>query len=202
MNTWLVADWHLGEDRFDIMQRPFTDAQEHVDVMVANHNALVKPDDFVYVNGDVLYQKANPAVYMPQIARFNGHKVLLRGNHDRVFCNDAFSPYFDEIHAEGVGVDVELDGLPCHLVHYPTLAVKDRFNIVGHIHSAWKFQLNSLNIGVDVHHFHPVNANKLSFFLKAISEFYDYDVWAAYNEANQSHWATRGKKETYFTPQA
>lgn len=198
MNTWLVADWHLGEDRFEIMQRPFTDAQEHIDVMVKNHNDLVEPDDRVYVNGDVLYQKADPAVYLQQIARFNGRKILLRGNHDRPFSDEMFAPYFEKIHAEGEGVDVELDGVPCHLVHYPSLAIKERFNIVGHIHSAWKFQLNSLNVGVDANHFRPVNANKIGFFLKAISEFYDLDVWTAYLGANQSHWETRGKKSNYF----
>ena len=31
MKRWITADWHLGEDRFQIMQRPFATAQMHVD---------------------------------------------------------------------------------------------------------------------------------------------------------------------------
>jgi len=57
METWITADWHLGEDRFKIMNRPFSTAQEMVDTLVENHNKLVDPDDLVYMVGDVVYQK-------------------------------------------------------------------------------------------------------------------------------------------------
>jgi calcineurin-like phosphoesterase family protein len=201
MSKFLVADLHLGEDRWDLMGRPFTDVQEHVDVMVRNHNSIVSPDDVVYVVGDALYQKADPEVFLPQIARFNGRKILCRGNHDRPFTDAQFSPYFDEIHAEGEGIAVNLGGLECWIQHYPSLASADVFNIVGHVHGAWKFQLNSLNVGVDANHFYPTPEAKIPFFLKAITEFYDNDVWAAYAYANQAYIANRGKKSNYFTPE-
>ena len=58
MKTFLTADWHIGEERFELMQRPFRTVAEYIDALVAYHNAAVAPDDLVYVNGDVLYQKA------------------------------------------------------------------------------------------------------------------------------------------------
>ena len=200
MKTFLTADWHIGEERFELMQRPFRAVAEYIDALVAHHNAAVAPDDLVYVNGDVLYQKASPEEFLPHVARFHGRKILLRGNHDRPFTDAQFAPYFERIVVEGEGIDVTIAGVPCFITHYHSLAREDRFNLVGHIHGAWKFQLNSLNVGVDVHHFRPVAEEQIPFFLKAIESFYDLDVWTAYQSANQAHFATRGKKSTYFEP--
>jgi calcineurin-like phosphoesterase family protein len=199
MKTWATSDWHLGEDRFEIMQRPFTDVQGAVDAMIANHNALVAPNDLVYVAGDALYQKADPAVFLPQIDRFNGRKILIRGNHDRPFTDEQFAPYFEKIVAEGEGVEIECGGIACYLTHYPTLGRNNRFNLVGHIHGIWKMQLNSLNIGVDVHHFCPVDLSTIPFYHKAICEFYDHDAWACYQPCNEGFRGQRGKQSTYFT---
>lgn len=200
MSLFMTADWHLGEDRWDIMGRPFTDVQEHIDFMVNNHNKLVKPDDEVLMVGDAVYQKADPK-FIEQIARFNGVKTLFRGNHDRPFTDEQYAPYFKEIVAEGEGQEMEICGVPCWVQHYPSLGRADRFNICGHIHGVWKVQLNSLNVGVDASHFHPVPAEKVPFFLKAVTEFYDWDCWACYNPVNQSHFVERGKKSHYFVPE-
>jgi len=31
MKRWITADWHLGEDRFAIMQRPFKEQREMIE---------------------------------------------------------------------------------------------------------------------------------------------------------------------------
>ena len=196
--TFLVADWHLGEDRFELMGRPFSTQMEMIDTLVENHNKLVKPDDDVIVVGDVCYQKTPQ--FLHYVDRFNGKKTLIRGNHDKVFTDEQLEPYFKCIVAEGDGIKVEYENIPLYITHYPTETVGDRFNLVGHIHSAWKYQLNMFNVGVDVNHFKPVNVNKIPFHLKAISEFYDQDVWVAYDERNSSYVGQRGKKGTYFRP--
>ena len=72
MKTWITADWHLGETRFELMGRPFTSANEQIETLIDNHNRLVSPDDHVFMVGDVCYQKAPE--FLPQVARFNGHK--------------------------------------------------------------------------------------------------------------------------------
>ena len=54
--TFLTADWHIGEERFEHMQRPFRTVAEYIDALVAHQNAAVAPDDLLYVNGEVLYQ--------------------------------------------------------------------------------------------------------------------------------------------------
>ncbi len=193
---FLTADWHLGEDRFGIMARPFTTPKEMVDALVEKHNAVVKPEHVVWMVGDAVYQKAPE--FLPEVARFNGKKVLFRGNHDKVFTDEQLAPYFDEIVAEGDGKVLELDGVKYWVTHYPTEAREDMFNLVGHVHGTWKFQLNSINVGVDVHHFKPVPVKDISGFYTAITKFYDRDVWAAYEPCNQVFAGKRGSQGRYF----
>lgn len=196
MSVFLTADWHLGEDRFELMGRPFTTRDEMIDTLIKNHNEIVKPDDHVYMLGDVCYQKTPE--FLPRVDDFNGIKTLFRGNHDRVFTDQDLQPYFRYIVAEGDGMRVMFEDVECWLTHYPTQGVDDAFNLVGHIHAAWKYQLNMLNVGVDVHHFRPVNSDTIPFHLNAITTFYDMDVWVAYAEMNECYRETRGKKSRYL----
>ena len=196
MNKFITADWHLGEDRFELMGRPFATKNQHIRHLITEHNMIVGEEDLVYVNGDACYQKSPES--LPLIAKFNGRKILIRGNHDRVFTDEQLKPYFEEIIPEGDGISIDVEGIPCYITHYPTCGRQDRFNLTGHIHSAWKYQKNMLNVGVDVNGFRPVNLTKIPFHLKAITEFYDNDVWVANNPINTAH-NNRGKNSTYFT---
>jgi len=197
MARWITADWHLGEDRFDLMGRPFRTIDEMIDTLTANHNNLVYPDDEVFVVGDVCYQKRPE--YLCRVADFHGKKTLIRGNHDRVISDEEFLKYFDRVIPEGSGIDMDIEGIPCYLTHYPTTSKQERFNLVGHVHGAYKYQLNMLNVGVDVHHFRPVNLKTIPFHFKAICEYYDQDVWVAYNPINEIYKGLRGKNSSYYS---
>lgn len=199
MNKWITADWHLGETRFDIMQRPFNDVTVHCDTIIRNHNAVVAKDDIVYVLGDVIYQKADPTTFLPMISRMNGIKTLIRGNHDVPFTDEQFKPYFSGgIIPDGQGENLLIDGIKCYATHYPSTGKTDSFNLVGHVHGAWKVQLNCLNVGVDAHHFYPVPFSNISFYVNAITKFYDKDVFAAYLDVNSVFRESRGKKSSYL----
>ena len=197
MKTWLTADWHLGEIRFELMGRPFKTTDEHNATIIERHNSLVQPDDVVIVVGDAVYQKAPE--YLPLVAKLNGKKVLIRGNHDTVFTDEQFAPYFDKIIDEGDGINAKVEDIDCWLTHYPTQGKADKFNLVGHVHGAWKYQLNSYNVGVDTNGYYPVDLAKVPFHFNAIKNFYDDDVWAAYNDINAKFFHNgRGKQGTYF----
>jgi calcineurin-like phosphoesterase family protein len=196
MTTWITSDWHLGEDRMSIMSRPFRDCNDNIEQLIMKHNELVSGDHLVYVLGDICYSKAPQ--YLKHIERFHGKKILIRGNHDNVFTDSELAPYFNDIIPDGQGLELGVEGIPCYLTHYPTQGRIDRFNLCGHIHAAWRYQLNMFNVGVDANHFLPVNLDTIPFHLKAITEFYDDDVWCAYTGANVFHRDTRGKKGSYF----
>ena len=194
--TFLSADHHLGESRMNIMHRPFRSPEEMINILLINHNEIVQSNDIVYHLGDVCYQKTPH--YLSNINDFNGRKILIRGNHDRVFTDDELSPYFEQIIAEGDGIEQDIQDIPCYLTHYPSCGRSDRFNLVGHVHSAWKYQLNMMNVGVDVHHFRPIDITTIPFHFEAICKYYDEDVWVAYNPINQQYLGQRGKSGTYY----
>lgn len=195
-NTWITADWHLGEDRFEIMGRPFVTRDQMINALVYNHNTYVRPEDTVIVVGDVCYQKTPE--FLSHVSRFNGEKILIRGNHDRIFTDKDLYPYFSLIFDEGAGYHWIADDVPCYITHYPTKGSSEYFNLVGHVHSAWKYQLNMLNVGVDVHHFLPVNMNKIPFHFNAIKSCFDDDVWAAYSMENFKYHGKRGIAGSYL----
>lgn len=196
MKTWITADWHLGESRMNIMHRPFNGHEEMTETLLNLHNEIVAPNDNLIFVGDVCNQKTPEMLSL--VSNFNGIKTLIRGNHDRMFSDEELSTYFKEIITEGDGIEMTVSGILCYITHYPTRGRHDRFNLVGHIHSAWKYQLNMMNIGIDVHHFRPVDIDTISFHYDAICKFYDDDVWTAYNYINAKHRVSRGKTGTYL----
>lgn len=196
MKTWLTADLHFGEDRLELMSRPFRNQKEHVTALIKNLNSFVEPEDTLIINGDVCYQKTPE--FLSEVKLLHGRKILIRGNHDRVFSDSDLKPYFEEIVPEGEGKEMVVEGIHCYVTHYPTEGKINRFNLTGHVHAIWKYQLNMFNVGVDVNHFMPVNIDKIPFHFKAIKDFYDNDAWVAYNELNASFVGVRGKQGKYF----
>jgi calcineurin-like phosphoesterase family protein len=194
VSVFFTADWHLGWNRVDLLARPYRNAGEMIGDLIARHNAAVDPDDTVYVVGDALH--ATCAEYAPLLAHLNGHLTLIRGNHD-VLPDADLEPYFDLIVAEGDGVEIDVEGVPCWMTHYPTRARPDRFNLVGHVHGAWRLQRNMLNVGVDAHHLAPMPARMVRFHLEAIRLVHDDDVWCSDHPANTAH-ADRGRPGVYL----
>ncbi len=202
--TFVTADWHLGETRLELMQRSFKSTDEHTQHILERFNAVVSENDTVIMNGDcIALQKDVGAMLklLPNLARFNGRKTLIRGNHDRALSDEQFAPYFERIVVDGGGIETQVDSekgaVPLYITHYPTQSVPDRYNLVAHIHSSWKVQKNMLNVGVDVHSFAPMELSRALFFQQAVTEFYDQDVWVAEHPANQAH-ANRGKPGRYL----
>ena len=194
--VWICADWYLGEDRFELMDRPFISVDHMVNTLAANHNAIVDKNDTVYVIGNVCYQKKPE--FLDRVSLFNGKKTLIRGNHDRPITDAQFKKYFKHVVPEGMGIELEINGIKCYLTHYPTKGREDRFNLVGHVHNIWRFQLNMFNVGIDANHFMPVNFDKIPFWFKAICDYYDNDAWIAYNPINFVYKNNRGKKGSHF----
>lgn len=196
--VFLTADQHLGETRMEIMQRPFYSPNEMADCFIQNHNAIVDENDLVFFAGDIINKDADPNIWLPLLKKFNGRKILFRGNHERKLSDFDLAPYFLKIYPEGTGKAFRFSGVDCWINHYPTQGREDKFNLVGHVHGAWKVQLNMLNIGVDANHFSPHSSARIPFYKTAIEKFFDNDVWVAYNKINSTWIDRRGNKSSYF----
>ena len=132
--VFLVSDTHFGHagvcrfTRADGVTklRPWDDAAEMDEDMIAAWNDRVRPNDKVYHLGDVVINRRA----LSTLARLNGDKVLIRGNHD-IFRDDEYRQYFRELRAYHVMNGMILSHIP---VHESSLG---RFgtNIHGHLHA-------------------------------------------------------------------
>ena len=133
-SVFLVSDTHFGHmgvckfTRSDGVTklRPWDSAEEMDEAMVKAWNETVKPSDKVYHLGDVVINRKS----LKTLARLNGDKVLIRGNHD-IFRDDEYRLYFRELRAYHVMNGMILSHIP---IHEDSLG---RFgtNIHGHTHA-------------------------------------------------------------------
>ena len=133
--TFLVSDTHFGHAgvcRFTHPEtseklRPWTDPDEMDEDMIRAWNDRVRPNDKVYHLGDVVINRRA----LPTLARLNGDKVLIRGNHD-IFRDDEYRQYFRELRAYHVMNGMILSHIPLHEASLGRFGV----NIHGHLHGS------------------------------------------------------------------
>ena len=130
--VWLVSDTHFGHagvcrfTRDDGSKlRPWTDPDEMDEHMVRVWNERVRSQDKCYHLGDVVINRKA----LPTLARLNGDKVLIRGNHD-IFRDDEYREYFRALRAYHVMNGMILSHIPLHEASLGRFGT----NIHGHLH--------------------------------------------------------------------
>jgi len=100
-NIFFISDTHFGQESIihflrpdGTPMRPFANADEMDEALIANWNAVVRPQDHVYHLGDVAMKRK----LIPLIGRCNGHKRLLTGNHDIFDTKKDYLPWFEKIY--------------------------------------------------------------------------------------------------------
>lgn len=132
--VFLTSDTHFGHAgvcRFTEADgvtkiRPWTDPDEMDEEMIRRWNDRVRPNDKVYHLGDVVINRKA----LKTLARLNGDKVLIRGNHD-IFRDDEYREYFRELRAYHVMNGMILSHIPVHEASLGRFGV----NIHGHLHT-------------------------------------------------------------------
>ena len=131
--VFLVSDTHFGHAgvcRFlrddGTKLRPWDDPSEMDEEMIIRWNERVRPNDKVYHLGDVVINRKA----MSTLARLNGDKVLIRGNHD-IFRDDEYRMYFRELRAYHVMNGMILSHIPVHEASLGRFGT----NIHGHLHA-------------------------------------------------------------------
>lgn len=133
-NIFFVSDTHYGhenlydfvDDNGDPARFPHDNAVDCDALMVQNWNRVVKPGDRVYHLGDVAIKKA----HLSTMAKLNGRKVLIRGNHD-IFELKEYAKYFDDVRGTHKIDSVILTHYPIHRENVPHWCKKI---IHGHTH--------------------------------------------------------------------
>jgi calcineurin-like phosphoesterase family protein len=106
--------------------RPWDTAEEMDEHLVKVYNERVKLNDKIYFLGDVVINRRA----LKTLARLNGDKVLIRGNHD-IFPDVEYREYFRELRAYHVMNGMILSHIPIH----PDSLGRFGVNIHGHTHA-------------------------------------------------------------------
>jgi calcineurin-like phosphoesterase family protein len=161
LTAFVTSDLHLGHFKMlsfvnpdGTHMRPFSSIEEMHETMIERFNKMVGPKDRLYILGDVAITRSALGL----LDRFNGSKVLIKGNHDIYKLRDYANHFVDvrgAFHRDGV--------IFTHIpVHPDSLSGRYVGNAHGHLHcfdvkdSSGQPDQKYLNCCVEQHDFAPV----------------------------------------------
>ncbi len=169
-DIWITSDYHLNHDNIlhfidynGNQTRPgFTSISEMNELILSNHNELVKPGDIVYNLGDVIMGDTRNFGSFWRL--FNGRKRLIVGNHDDVKFLSSGN-FFEKVMLWRMfpEFDLMLSHVPLHLSSLNRgKPMKQMFNVHGHIHSLDSPPGPYINVCVEKTNYKPVHIEDLA----------------------------------------
>jgi calcineurin-like phosphoesterase family protein len=167
---FFTADLHLGHANIiKHCDRPFSSVEEMDEHLIFAWNKSVRPNDSVYILGDLIFRSsASPDSYL---SRLRGKKHLIFGNHDKDWVKKSnMSEHFISVERFA---EISDGKHKITLCHYPLMSwnhmAKGSYMIHGHIHNnreAFYFPMlrqmpNLLNAGVEINDYRPVSFDVL-----------------------------------------
>lgn len=181
LTTWHTSDTHFFHTRIlELCNRPFTSVTHMNEAIIERYNSVVAPEDVVYHHGDVALGSIDKS--LPLVGHLNGYKILIPGNHDRVWHDNKpayrerfmieYLKYFQEVWDEDCysHEGLRMTHLPFHGDSHhddryadsrPIPAYPGQWLICGHVHEKWKIKDHQINVGVDQWNFTPVSSNQI-----------------------------------------
>ena len=167
---FFTSDLHLGHANIiKHCNRPFSSVEEMDEHLLSAWNSRVRPNDTVYILGDLIFRSKVPVD--SYLSRLRGKKHLIIGNHDKGWMKKTdMSEHFVSVERFAEISDGQHKMTLCH---YPLMSwnhiAKGSYMIHGHIHNsrdAMYFPLmrqmpNLLNAGVEINGYHPVKLDEL-----------------------------------------
>ena len=168
MSYFFTSDYHLGHANIiKYSNRPFKNLNEMNEVIIANHNERVKPEDTVYFLGDFCFRntkggkkgEGETTRAEEYLSRLNGRFVFIQGNHD----------HNNGVKSVLLSGTIELGGQTMFMVHNPAdMDPTFGINLCGHVHEKWKMKKDDryprstlINVGVDMWGYRPININEI-----------------------------------------
>ncbi|MEK8128069.1 phosphoesterase [Paenibacillus filicis] len=153
-NVFVISDHHFGHKAIiDFESRPFTSVEDMTETMIEKWNAVVKPEDKVFHLGDFSFLNLEKTKAI--VARLQGYKTLVLGNHDRGRSRSWWlEAGFDEVSEYPL-----VYGGFFFLSHEPMYMNKHMpyVNIHGHIHGQKYEGVQYVNVSVELWDYTPVS---------------------------------------------
>lgn len=169
-HIWACSDWHLNHDREFIWKaRGFESVEQMNFAIVERHNFMVRPDEDVYVLGDLMLGP-DMTLTTNLMRQMNGKFHIVRGNH----CTDRrwelYKTLPNVVETEN-SIYLKYLGYHFYMSHFPSLTGNnDKFlkqmtlNLFGHTHQKEHFFENNFwmyNVAMDAHDCYPCNLNDI-----------------------------------------
>lgn len=196
-NVWFTSDTHFSHRNIiNLSSRPFLlpngepDVDNHDLALIDNWNTLVRSEDLVIHHGDVALGKI--ADSLPMVGLLNGYKVLIPGNHDRVFSGEKektqarfdseYRKVFHEVWPEIVRTYIPQLDSEVILSHFPfdgdsqdtdrhadKRPTRSKLPLLhGHTHQFHKTSGNQFNVGVDANDYRPVHHSEIREWIRSL----------------------------------
>ena len=167
-HTFFTSDTHFNHANIiHYCNRPFKNAEQMNETLIANWNCVITPDDTVFHLGDFCLGGA--AEWTKILDRLNGKIYLILGNHDLRNLCQGFRYRFEHV---AMQMHIEVGKQRIYLSNYPFLcfegSYKNVWQLFGHVHSrknntgidAGRLQHlypTQYDVGVDNNDFTPVS---------------------------------------------
>lgn len=126
MSTYFIGCLHLGHENM-AKHRGFEHSHDHDEYLIRQWNFVINKRDKVYILGDVTMESKK---HYPQLARLNGIKTVVLGNHDKESHIPELLKYVDKV----AGCVKYKGYILTHIPVHETQLHRFRGNIHAHIH--------------------------------------------------------------------
>ena len=163
MTQYFTADLHFGHnDIIMYCKRPWKNTGKMDIAIVRNFNKILKPDDELFIIGDVTIFGSERKPYIENLVKKINckNKYLILGNHDR------FKPFdYEQVGFNSVHTILEVG--PYVLRHDPAGAIvnPNKTWFCGHVHTLYKRIKNVVNVGIDQWNYYPISIEVLEAYL-------------------------------------
>ena len=140
--VFITSDWHFMHNRdFIYGPRGFSSAREMTDAIIERYNEVVRPQDHVYVLGDLMLN--DNAAGLAAVKQLKGQIHVIRGNHDTDGRMDLYNNCYNIVEIVE-GKYLVYKGYHFYLSHFPCLCgnfdgskpLKNRIiSLCGHTHT-------------------------------------------------------------------
>lgn len=169
---FFTSDTHFGHEWIiNFNKRPYLSSDDMDYKLIQNWNSIVTTDGLTFILGDIGATDDERIVEI--FNQLNGDKILIKGNHDNIYSEDALNSIFIEIHDMlYIGIDDEVASKKQDIVlcHYPLFDWNNFFggswHLFGHLHTRELAEFDTLksklfaqqyDVGIDNNDFRPIS---------------------------------------------
>lgn len=173
MGIYFTSDLHFGHDKEFLWggARGFSSSQEHDEAVIERINSVVKPDDQLFILGDLMLG-ADYEPSLKKISALHGHKTLIYGNHDSPTKISQYRQHHLMVQ-DGYAMPWTFAKVKFMLSHYPMITANfddDKkpwqrvYNLCGHTHTInkfWHWEFGCYHVELDAHDCYPVSIEQI-----------------------------------------